>query len=195
MAIPSGALEQPAEYSDAQHTVEYALARGDAEPVARQTAHNRAGHPGPEEPGPSYQYQRNDRMAWPEGEPPEISIPAQISITGQYDRLQNTHGRGKPWTQRDTPSTRSPRTMDPALGDGSVLTRRSSRRAYCRSPAACAVTIAPRGAVRCSIRLALFLSSSERRIPAEAVEHGEEPPIVDDVEQAHDLAHPSADDR
>ena len=106
------------------------------------------------------------------------SIPAHNSIMGQYDRLQNRHGRGNPWTQRDTPSTRPPRTMDPALGDGSVLTRRSSRRAYRRSPAACAVTIAPRGAVRSSIRRALFLSSSERRISAEAIEHGEEPPIM-----------------
>ncbi len=90
------------------------------------------------------------------------ALAAPRSITGQSDRLQNAHGRGKPWTQRDAPSTRSPRTMDPALGDGSVLTRRSSRRAYCRSPAARAVTIAPRGAVRCSVRLALLLSSSER---------------------------------
>ena len=40
-----------------------------------------------------------------------------------------------------------------------------------------------------------ILSSSERRIPAEAIEHREKPPIVNDVEQAHDLAYPSADDR
>jgi hypothetical protein len=38
------------------------------------------------------------------------------------------------------------------------------------------------------------LSSSQRRISAKAVEHREEPTIVDDVEQAYDLAHPSADD-
>jgi len=43
--------------------------------------------------------------------------------------------------------------------------------------------------------LSTTLSPSERRIPAEAVEHREEPPAVDDVEQAHDLAHPPADDR
>ena len=93
MAIPSGALEQPAEDSDAEHAVEYALARGDAEPAGRQTSHNGAGHPGREEPRPSCHYQRKDRMVRPDGSNQQtISTPAQISIPIQYDRLQKTHG-------------------------------------------------------------------------------------------------------
>jgi hypothetical protein len=37
------------------------------------------------------------------------------------------------------------------------------------------------------------LSYSQRRIPAKAVEHVEEPSIVHDVEQAHDFPDPAAD--
>jgi threonine dehydrogenase-like Zn-dependent dehydrogenase len=37
------------------------------------------------------------------------------------------------------------------------------------------------------------LSPSERRIAAKAVGHREQPPVVNDVAQAHDLAHPSTD--
>ena len=38
------------------------------------------------------------------------------------------------------------------------------------------------------------LSPSERRVPAKAVEHVEEPPVVEHVEQAHDLADPATHD-
>ena len=48
MAVPSGTVEQPAENSDAERAVEYALARGDAEPVARQKLYDGAGHPSPD---------------------------------------------------------------------------------------------------------------------------------------------------
>jgi hypothetical protein len=37
-------------------------------------------------------------------------------------------------------------------------------------------------------------SPSERRVPSKAVEHVEEPPVVEHVEQAHDLAHPAPHD-
>jgi hypothetical protein len=39
------------------------------------------------------------------------------------------------------------------------------------------------------------LSPSQRRATVEAVEHTEEPAIVQDVEQAEDFAHPAAYDR
>jgi hypothetical protein len=81
---------------------------GDAEPVARQKSHNGAGHPGPEAECPTYRHQRIGRMARPKGEPAPNIIPATDSIPIQY--------------------TMPTSTMDLALGDGSVLTRRSSRR-------------------------------------------------------------------
>ncbi len=67
--IRSEPLEQPAEYSEAEHAAEYAFARGDAEPVARQTSHNGASHPRPEDESPHDHHQRIERMARPEGEP------------------------------------------------------------------------------------------------------------------------------
>ena len=91
MAIPSGALEQPAEYSDAEHAVEYALARGDAAPAGRQTSHNGAGHPGREEAVQVVTISAKTGWSGPRANQQTISTPAQISIPIQYDRLQNTH--------------------------------------------------------------------------------------------------------
>ncbi len=66
----------------------------------------------------------------------------------------------------------------------SVFAENQASVAYCLEAAIEAGELAPN----------ITLSPSERRVSAEAVEHREESPIVDDVKETHDLAHPAADD-